>query len=280
MTPAEIRAALEARARRSRGKPRAPRRLPRPTPPDSPERAYVAALRRLNRDLVQIVRDFLARPLDAARAAEAAARQDAPDPDPLAGFAGLDFDALKIRLLRIAEDRGEDLAEEFAGRLGSWNTREMGSVLGLDLNHEPPAVRRVLERFRKENVALITSIAERLHADVRDVVRDAQVRGARVETLAGEIAERYGVSDSRAELIARDQTLKANAELTRVRHEAAGIERYAWSTSRDERVRPMHQDLEGTIHAWDDPPVTNERGDRNHPGQDVSCRCVAIPVLD
>lgn len=42
----------------------------------------------------------------------------------------------------------------------------------------------------------------------------------------------------------------------------------------------MHQELDGTEQSWDDPPVTNEDGDRNHPGEDYQCRCVAYPILD
>lgn len=278
MSPAEIREALKRRARRPKGKPRAAKRLPKPASPDGPERAYTAALRGLNRDLVASVRAFLARAFRAARAAEAENRRQ--DADPLDGFAGLDFGTLKIRLGRIAADAAPELAEKFANRIGAWNGREIASVLGINLSREPAAVERALTEWQRENVSLIASIAERLHADVEETVRDATRRGARVETLASDLAERYGVSESRAELIARDQTLKANADLTAIRHEAAGITRYAWSTSRDERVRPMHADLEGRIFSWDDPPVTNANGDRNHPGGDYQCRCVAIPVLD
>jgi GNAT superfamily N-acetyltransferase len=45
-------------------------------------------------------------------------------------------------------------------------------------------------------------------------------------------------------------------------------------------VRDMHDELEGTEHAWDDPPVTDKYGNRNHPGEDYQCRCVAVPILD
>ena len=30
---------------------------------------------------------------------------------------------------------------------------------------------------------------------------------------------------------------------------------------------------------WDDPPVTNDDGDTNAPGEDYRCRCVAIPQI-
>lgn len=88
------------------------------------------------------------------------------------------------------------------------------------------------------------------------------------------------VTQSRAELIARDQVLKLNAEVTQKRHEAAGIVEFVWSTSRDERVRPDHKVLEGKRYRYDDPPVVDRRrGTRGLPGIHFQCRCVAIPVI-
>jgi hypothetical protein len=44
-------------------------------------------------------------------------------------------------------------------------------------------------------------------------------------------------------------------------------------------VRERHAELDGERFRWDDPPVTNEDGDENHPGEDYQCRCTAYPVL-
>lgn len=73
--------------------------------------------------------------------------------------------------------------------------------------------------------------------------------------------------------------LKANAKLNEDRQKEAGVERYIWSAGADDRVRPMHRDLDGKTFRWDDPPITNPQGDRNHPGQDYQCRCGAIPLM-
>jgi SPP1 gp7 family putative phage head morphogenesis protein len=82
-------------------------------------------------------------------------------------------------------------------------------------------------------------------------------------------------------LIARDQILKANADLSRTRMQRVGVTRYRWSTSRDVRVRADHAALEGTMQTFSDPPVVDQRtGRRANPGVDFQCRCVAIPVFD
>lgn len=251
------------------------RRGPRPSSPAALEASYARALRALNRDMVGVVRRALEPALARAARLEREAREDADS----SWFADLDWNLIRVRLGRIV-GRGGPIVDAFGRRLSAWNHANMTEILKIDLTLEPPAVKAALEAFRRENVNLITSIADRLLNDVRDVVRESTTRGTRVETLARQIRERYAVSDSRAELIARDQTLKANAALTETRHKDAGIERYVWSTSRDSRVRDEHAALEGRVFSWSDPPITNPRGDRNHPGEDYQCRCVAIPVLD
>lgn len=244
----------------------------RPASPRGLERAYQRELARLNADLVGVVRRFLARPLEA---------HERPDREDTAeDFAGLDFGLLRVRLGRVAAARASRLVDAMGKRIRTWTAADVARVLQIDTAKEPPAVAAILDQWRRENVDLITSIADRLHADVVEVVRDSTRRGVRVETLAKRLQERYEVSASRAALIARDQSLKAAADLNRTRMESAGISRYVWSTSRDERVRSEHQVLEGRVFSWSDPPPSGPKGERGHPGVFFQCRCTAIPVLD
>jgi len=137
------------------------------------------------------------------------------------------------------------------------------------------------DSFRDTNLALIKKLDAEQVSELRGILEDAQKNATRVEVLRSQIQERFEVSRSHANLIARDQTLKFNGQLTQFRQQAAGFQKYEWSTSNDERVRPDHADLDGTIQDWNLPPVTDERtGARNHPGGDYQCRCVAIPHLE
>lgn len=79
---------------------------------------------------------------------------------------------------------------------------------------------------------------------------------------------------SRAKLIARDQTSKMNGAFNQARQTSLGIDRYVWQTSGDERVREEHQANDGQVFSWNDPPATG------HPGEDINCRCVAVPYFD
>ena len=167
--------------------------------------------------------------------------------------------------------------------------KELHRILKINLRERLPGMRQAIDVFREENIALIESgimapfeaapLRPSLLASVSRSVEAAHARGTRVEVLARELVERFGVSDSRAALIARDQILKLNGRITEARQTAAGVTQYEWITSRDERVRAGHEALDGKVFSWDDPPVTDTRtGAANHPGQDYQCRCIAMPV--
>jgi len=129
---------------------------------------------------------------------------------------------------------------------------------------------------RDKNIKLVEDAHREYASKVRKVINDPTNFGLRVE----EVQKLLPDCEGRAELIARDQTLKLNGQINQTRQENAGVTSYIWSTSKDERVRPMHQDLEGTEQDWNDPPITAEDGSVNHPGQDYSCRCVGLPIVE
>lgn len=137
--------------------------------------------------------------------------------------------------------------------------------------------RQILSRAVTENVQLIESIPGRLLNDVEQVLRDSLEKGSRVETIRDRLQDRYDISENQADLIARDQVLKLNAQLVEQRSSEQGITEYTWRTSMDERVRPMHQALEGTRQSFDDPPESEEDGSHFNPGEGYRCRCTAEP---
>jgi SPP1 gp7 family putative phage head morphogenesis protein len=150
-------------------------------------------------------------------------------------------------------------------------------LVGVRLRDAEPKLDKLITGWRKENVDKITSLVGKELDTIEGLLRDGE--GRRVESLAKEIEGRFDVTRSKAELLARDQVLKLNANITGERQKAAGIEEYIWTSSGDERVRERHGELDGQTFRWDDPPVTNEAGDKNHPGEDYQCRCTAYPVL-
>jgi SPP1 gp7 family putative phage head morphogenesis protein len=159
--------------------------------------------------------------------------------------------------------------------------REIRRTIGVDVNAILRSNGPLLQSMRKatnENIALIKSIPEKYFERVKETITAGWVEGVRWEDLVKKIQEDGGVTESRAKLIARDQTSKMNAAFNQERQQQVGVEQYEWSTSQDERVRPSHADMDGKICEWANPPLVDD--ERVHPGEAINCRCVAIPVVD
>jgi len=124
-------------------------------------------------------------------------------------------------------------------------------------------------------------------------------------TLARQIKEEFKVTDGRAKVLARDQTAKMNCSISAIRQNAVGIDKYIWETSMDRRVvgtpgglykkisnlHKNHYKMEGLLCRWDDPTVySKDKGKtwikreadmpKNHPGDDIMCRCRPAPYID
>lgn len=149
------------------------------------------------------------------------------------------------------------------------------SVFGFDIFQNEPWLEDQLKLFASQNAELIRSLASAELERVAGIVERGLQQGENFQTISTEIQKSFGISHRRAKLIARDQTTKLNASLTKLRQQELGIEEYEWQTSGDERVRPTHKANDGKRFKWSKPPPKT-----GHPGHDVNCRCVALPVLE
>lgn len=201
---------------------------------------------------------------------------------------------LRVILRTIAEVKRQATAAGVPSSVGAkYQQRVARSVDGMATGQIDVAVKEIIRvpvfhdvsmeeafpGYVRENVALIRTIPADHFASLETKVTTAWKEGVNTRQLTRTIMDQHGVTRSRARLIARDQIGKLNGKVNEVRQGELGLTSYQWTTSGDERVRDMHADLEGTIQKWSDPPVTNEAGDRNHPGEDYQCRCTAEPVL-
>jgi len=258
---------------------RRPQRLPPALPPSGPLLAYERALVGLSDAMDAAV-------LAVLQEEGLVPRTDAEGGVPDLGPAVARRVSGKVQraLRRLLKDRSmlariEEVAQGVARHSRAQWQRQVKAALGIDLPAADPDFAPLFEAFRRENTDLIVSLATDKVERVRGVLRDAGT-GARVEEVAKSIRESTGATRSRAELIARDQVLKLNADVARKRHEAAGVTAYTWSASRDERVRESHRALDGQRIPYDAPPVVDPRtGRREHAGRDFQCRCVADPII-
>lgn len=179
------------------------------------------------------------------------------------------------------EETANRLATAAAQRSLAETDKRLAAVIGESMKVDISAaltesgpIRASVTKAVQANIDLIKSIPEQYFEKLGTTVWDNLIDGVRFEDLADKIRHVADVTESRAKLIARDQTSKMNGAFNEARQTSVGIDKYIWSTSGDERVREEHAANDGKIFDWNDPPATG------HPGEDIQCRCVALPYVE
>lgn len=189
---------------------------------------------------------------------------------------------------RMARQFGgiERVAERLA-QLAAWRAKgaadrqfvaAVKQAIGVDITgllRGDGEIARAMADATQANIDLIKSIPDVYFDKLKKAVYEHVSVGVRWESLAKEVRRIGDVTESRAKLIARDQTSKMNSKFNEVRQTSVGIDKYTWSTAHDERVRARHRENDGKVFRWDQPPERT-----GHPGHDVQCRCVAVPFFD
>ena len=148
-------------------------------------------------------------------------------------------------------------------------------------------IRPIMEKAIADNAKLIKSIPEDMLPKIMGEFEKIFAEGFDQEKLLKIINKRFRVGGSRSKLIARDQTSKIIGQLTEARQVGMGIDSYIWITMDDESVvgnpggefpdgNEVHMDhfiRNGVEFFWNNPPPDG------HPGQAISCRCVAQAVI-
>lgn len=255
------------------------RRSRSPRLPTAVEAFYARALRRAAQAFRRAIEHALLPKLSRFAKAEDEQKLDADPPDDFDRDGAVDdvIGSVRSALSKAFDEKDVARAAGVAGDRLIKHSRSEFKRLGIDLVKDEPKFGPLISKWRKDNVSRIKSVHAQQLAKVEKILREGANR--RSESLAKDIAERCDVTESKAELIARDQVLTLNAQITKERHTAAGVEKYVWTTSNDERVREAHEEIDGETFAWDDPPTMSDTGERAHPGEPVNCRCVPYPVL-
>lgn len=194
----------------------------------------------------------------------------------------------------------KSIASRVTGRANKTNADRFNSQvsgsLGIDLKgaltSSGKAVRDQLDIDRELNASLITNMATEFKQRISTTIMTNVQSGERSTNLITQIKEDFNVSESRAKLIARDQTSKLNGSLVKARAEAVGSKTYIWSAVGDERSRPDHTAMNGKLCKMDDPTVFSDDdgktwkkrksigGVEAHPTEPINCRCNMLPVVE
>lgn len=198
----------------------------------------------------------------------------------------------------------------YSEKLGPWAERQSAKMLGkvassnkrayqqkskaigtaLNLGVAESDVGETALALLNEQVGFIKSIPLEAGLRAQRIAYEAVLAGTRAEAnedTIRELEDQMGFSTqaavSRATLIARTETARANASINQARAVSVGSNQYRWHNSGDESVRHSHKfykgkRLQGMIFAWDKPPTLDD-GMTGHPGTFPNCRCFAEPVF-
>lgn len=273
------RALMAANGRVSRPKAR----IPAARWPNGARLEYLVQLRKVVDELDRIVRvrwlPKVPAMLDQSEAKRSRVRLDAAADGALDAFDPV----VLVRELEQAfalDIVTRDVASQVSEHNKDEINKQFKAGLGFDLLHAEPYIAAQVDLFAADNVRLVKKLSTEAAEELRGIIVRAVRTGADLQSVQQQIEARIEVTQSRAALLARDQVGSLNAELTQLRHTNAGVTAYTWSTAGDERVRPGHRALDGTTQKYSEPPIVDPRtGKRAHPGEDINCRCVAVPEM-
>lgn len=198
---------------------------------------------------------------------------DSP-PEIAAAIEGVEEEVSRLILTLTPELRGwifrreEGHRKQFGLTVKNATGVDLETVVGLGARAE------TLESVLARLVNLIRGMSDDTRKGIADVVWRGYTARTPRTTIAREIRGVVEMSRRRANLIARDQTLKLAARLDQERQEEAGFDRYIWRHSDKLRPRPHHVEREGKVFRWKKPPYDG------HPGFAINCGCKAEAYME
>lgn len=149
----------------------------------------------------------------------------------------------------------------------------------------PERRKKIAEEWRDNLDLWIKDFAAEEIPKLRDQISKHALSGGRFEDLVSTLQKSYGVTQRKAQFLARQETNLLMAKFKEARYAEAGVYEYEWNTvagSKNHPVRPSHLALKGKIFRFDTSPITTMPGEpprRNNPGEDYNCRCFGRPVV-
>lgn len=162
-------------------------------------------------------------------------------------------------------------------------TRTIGSKLGITADLMPSDKKRIAEEYSDNLKTYVKIFTQEQTKKMREEVEENFFTGYRADRLEKIIKDRYGISRRKAHFLARQETNLLTAKYREIRYADGGVTKYEWSTTPHggSGVRPDHQELNGKIFSFDDPPIVDKaNGRKANPGEDYNCYCKALPIFD
>jgi len=152
-------------------------------------------------------------------------------------------------------------------------TPSLGTAAGL-----PPIHSDALEFLFERSFDSLKGVTDKMQVELRQELFNGVQQGQGITKVTKNIVERIGVSESRAQLIARTETIQAHQIASTNAAKQAAIELdepvlMRWIAAIDNRVRHQHAVWHGTL-------VTPEKNAARIQVSPWNCRCAQIPVIE
>lgn len=204
------------------------------------------------------------------------------DARPPAEFMRLRIAELRKQWDQQFDESAEIVAETYVSRMFRTTDnafaaalKDAGWAVKFDMT---PAMKDAFNATVGENVGLIKSIPAEYLDRVEGAVMRGYAAGRDLEAMTKELRAIYPITARRANLIAIDQSNKANATVNRARQLELGITRAVWMHSHaGKEPRPSHVAADGK--EFDVAKGCYIDGEYILPGEKVRCRCSSKAVL-
>lgn len=158
--------------------------------------------------------------------------------------------------------------------------KELSGGMSLNTGLINGPIREIMKASVTENVSLIKSISRQYLDGVEQAVMRSITSGNGMADLVPYLKKHEGITIRRAQFIARDQTKKVYNAINQERQTALGITQFMWVHSGGgQHPRREHQNFDGQVYSYDDPPYDSVAGKKVLPGELLGCNCKARPVI-
>ncbi len=134
-----------------------------------------------------------------------------------------------------------------------------------------------------ENLKLtIKDFTDKEIVKLREIVQENTIEGYRPQVLADKITERFGVSKSKAEFLADQETRLLTTKFTELKFTENNItSKFKWGKSVSRKPDEFHKQYYDKEFDYLNPPIINEAtGEKGLPGQRFNCKCRIIPIIE
>ena len=193
----------------------------------------------------------------------------------------------QFNFIAIAEGIASKMVNRTAKVNGIKTKNTVKNAIGVDLTNiiESENLIEFVELQTIQNAELIKSVPQDAIEDIRRITLNGLSQGLRAEEITKQISGNlkgttFSKMNNRIKTIARTEVAKLNSQITNKRLTNLGIQRAKWDATNDSRTRACHAARDGKEYDIAKGLYSSCDGLTIQPGQEINCRCVAIPIVE